>query len=246
MQTLLTTVNSLPTYQTFDLFLKSSDEIALNKYSKINNQLFELIKKIIKVHQKIIQKSNLSSNEIVKPINECNSIIDNLEENTDIEEINIKDILSFHEKICSINEKIINIWYRKTIVNTFKTNNKILKVLNDDFSKHIISNIKNNYDTIRKNTEKVNNEKLLGRKRINENEYDFDKEIYNDIDFYNFLLKEFLLNNEKDISTDQLDKENRYDLTMKYILNWKSKVKKMLIQKLQKIEKLDMINMKKS
>ncbi len=42
---LLITVNSLSTYQTFDLFLKSSDEIALNKYSKINNQLFELKKK---------------------------------------------------------------------------------------------------------------------------------------------------------------------------------------------------------
>ena len=238
MQTLLTAVNSLPTYHTFDLFLKSSDEIAFNQYSKINNQLFELIKKIIKVHKKIIQKSNLSSNEMFKPINECNSIIDNLEENTDIEEINIKDILSFHEKICSINEKIINIWYRKTIVNTFKTNNKILKVLNDDFSKHIISNIKNNYETIRKNTEKVNNEKLLGRKRINENEYDFDKEIYNDIDFYNFLLKEFLLNNEKDISTDQLDKDNRYDLTMKYILNRKSKVKKNVDTKASKNRKI--------
>ena len=79
---------------------------------------------------------------------------------------------------------------------------------------------------MRKNTEKINNEKLLGRKRISEEEYDYDKEIYNDIDFYNFLLKEFLLNNEKDISTDQLDKDNRYDLTMKYILNRKSKVKK--------------------
>ena len=97
---------------------------------------------------------------------------------------------------------------------------------------------------MRKNTEKINNEKLLGRKRISEEEYDYDKEIYNDIDFYNFLLKEFLLNNEKDIENDKLDSENRYDLTMKYILNRKAKMKKN-VDTNAKIGKLDMINMKK-
>ena len=238
MQTLLTSINSLPPYQTFNLFLNSADDVAKNQYSKINYEILELIIKMINLHKKILKKSNLSSNENFNVIDNCNLIINNLEEKNEIDNNNIKDILSFHEKISLINEKIINIWYRKTLVNTFKANNKILKVLNDDFSKHIISNIKNNYDTIRKNTEKVNNEKLLGRKRINENEYDFDKEIYNDIDFYNFLLKEFLLNNEKDISTDQLDKDNRYDLTMKYILNRKSKVKKNVDTKASKNRKI--------
>ena len=193
---------------------------------------------MINLHKKILKKSNLSSNENFNVIDNCNLIINNLEEKNEIDNNNIKDILSFHEKISLINEKIINIWYRKTLVNTFKANNKILKVLNDDFSKHIISNIKNNYENIRKNTEKINNEKLLGRKRISEEEYDYDKEIYNDIDFYNFLLKEFLLNNEKDIENDKLDSENRYDLTMKYILNKKAKVKKNVDTKASKNRKI--------
>ena len=91
---------------------------------------------------------------------------------------------------------------------------------------------------MRKNTEKINNEKLLGRKRISEEEYDYDKEIYNDIDFYNFLLKAFLLNNEKDIENDKLDSENRYDLTMKYILNRKAKMKKNVDTKASKNRKI--------
>ena len=238
MQTLLTSINSLPPYQTFNLFLNSADDVAKNQYSKINYEILELIIKMINLHKKILKKSNLSSNENFNVIDNCNLIINNLEEKNEIDNNNIKDILSFHEKISLINEKIINIWYRKTLVNTFKANNKILKVLNDDFSKHIISNIKNNYENIRKNTEKINNEKLLGRKRISEEEYDYDKEIYNDVDFYNFLLKEFLLNNEKDIENDKLDGENRYDLTMKYILNKKAKVKKNVDTKASKNRKI--------
>ena len=238
MQNLLTSINSLPPYQTFNLFLNSADDVAKNQYSKINNEILELILKMINIHKKILKKSNLCSNENFNVIDNCNLIINNLEEKNEIDNNNIKDILSFHEKISLINEKIINIWYRKTLVNTFKANNKILKVLNDDFSKHIISNIKNNFENVRKNTEKINNEKLLGRKRISEEEYDYDKEIYNDIDFYNFLLKEFLLNNEKDIENDKLDSENRYDLTMKYILNRKAKMKKNVDTKASKNRKI--------
>ena len=133
MQTLLTSINSLPPYQTFNLFLNSADDVAKNQYSKINYEILELIIKMINLHKKILKKSNLSSNENFNVIDNCNLIINNLEEKNEIDNNNIKDILSFHEKISLINEKIINIWYRKTLVNTFKANNKILKVLNDDF-----------------------------------------------------------------------------------------------------------------
>ena len=87
---------------------------------------------------------------------------------------------------------------------------------------------------------------LLGRKRLSAEEYEYDNEIFNDIDFYNFLLKEFLLNNEKEIDENNyIEKkdenglvEGRYDLTMKYILNKNSKIKKNVDTKASKNRKI--------
>ena len=39
MQNLLISINSLPPYQTFNLFLNSADDVAKNQYSKINNEI---------------------------------------------------------------------------------------------------------------------------------------------------------------------------------------------------------------
>ena len=51
MQNLLTSINSLPPYQTFNLFLNSAD-VAKNQYSKINNEILELILKMINIQKK--------------------------------------------------------------------------------------------------------------------------------------------------------------------------------------------------
>ena len=144
----------------------------------------------------------------------------------------------------------MNIWYRKTVVNQFQTNNKVLKKLsnNDNYCEHILSSVEKNLDTLKKKTQKYNNTdlNLLGRKRLSAEEYEYDKEIFNDNDFYNFLLKEFLLNNEKEIDetnyTEKKDKnglvEGRYDLTMRYILNKNSKLKKNVDTKASKNRKI--------
>ena len=157
----------------------------------------------------------------------------------------------------------MNIWYRKTVINQFQTNNKIIKKLsnNDNFSEHILSSVENNINTLLKKTQKYNitTNPLLGRKRLSAEEYEYDKEIFNDTDFYNFLLKEFLLNNEKEIdennyeekSEKEIDENNyeekrdengivegRYDLTMKYLLNRNTKIKKNIDTKATKNRKI--------
>ena len=103
-------------------------------------------------------------------------------------------------------------------------------------------------ETLRKKTQKYNNNdlNLLGRKRLSAEEYEYDKEIFNDNDFYNFLLKEFLLNNEKEIDdSNYVEKkdenglvEGRYDLTMRYILNKNNKIKKNVDTKASKNRKI--------
>ena len=158
-----------------------------------------------------------------------------------------------HNNLFKIDQKIMNIWYRKTVVNQFQTNNKIIKKLsnNDNFCEHVLSSVENNMNTLLKKTQKYNNAndnniQLLGRKRLSAEEYEYDKEIFNDNDFYNFLLKEFLLNNEKEIDennyVEKRDEnglvEGRYDLTMRYILNRNTKIKKNVDTKATKNRKI--------
>jgi protein AATF/BFR2 len=100
-----------------------------------------------------------------------------------------------------------------------------------------MNNINNNYDNIQKNNQKLNNEKILGRKRMKEEEYNYDNEIYNDIEFYNYLLKEFLINNSNELDNSN-NVEDRYDLTMKYLMNKKLKKKKNVDTKASKNRKI--------
>lgn len=223
LQSLLTSINSLPSYHNFQDFLSQSEESTQETYFQIKTSLVTLLENMLTIHKKLILKSNIPSIEGFDPITEINDIIKDLSEETQND--SYENLITFHNKLNQINEKVINIWYRKSLINSFRSNNKIIKVLNDDYSQHILKNITNNYSSLRKNTRKTNNEKLLGRKRENEEDFDFDEEIYNDIDFYNFLLKEFLLSNEKDIDK-QYSNDNRYDLTMKYLMNKASKLKK--------------------
>ena len=78
---------------------------------------------------------------------------------------------SFKNKISKIDKKIINIWYRKTLINQFKSSNKILKVLNSgNFCEHILKSIKSNKEILIKKTKLINENELLGRKKVREEE----------------------------------------------------------------------------
>ena len=235
LQSLLTLINSLPSYENFQSFLSKSDEQTQSVYLQIKSSLLTLLQSLLTVHKKLIMKSNIPAINEFDPITEINEIISSLSSD---DENSYENLLSFHNKLNQINQKVINIWYRKSIVNSFKDNNKIIKQLNNDYCSHILQNVSTNYESLRKNTRKTKNEKLLGRKRENEEDYDFDKEIYNDVDFYNFVLKDFLLSNEKEIDSTEYDNSNRMDLTMKHILNRQEKTKKNVDTKASKNRKI--------
>jgi len=238
LQNILINVNTLPSYLTFSKFENKVNDKIKNDINEIKNESKLLLVSLLQIHKKLFLKENLINlNEDFNPINDLSSIIDYLKNNYINKDIN-NSILEFHKKIFIIVQKILNNWYRKTLINSFKiNNNKVLKVLNDDFCKNILNNINNNYESVQKNNQKLNNEKLLGRKRIKEEEFNYDKEIFNDIEFYNYLLKEFLNNNSNEFENSN-NGENRYDLTMKYLMNKKLKKKKNVDTKASKNRKI--------
>ena len=258
LQNLLSDVNSLPSYINFSKFLSLSSPETKTLYSKVKNNINQTFLDSILFHKEFLIKQSYPSSEQFNPIVEFEKIIKKIEKNKDLdikenieEENNMnKQLNIIHNNLFKIDQKIMNIWYRKTVVNQFQTNNKILKKLsnNDNFCEHILSSVEKNMDTLKKKTQKYNNNdiNLLGRKRLSAEEYEYDKEIFNDNDFYNFLLKEFLLNNEKEIDdTNYVEKkdenglvEGRYDLTMRYILNKNTKIKKNVDTKASKNRKI--------
>ena len=258
LQNLLSDINSLPTYKNISKFISSSSPETQNLYSKVKNNLNQTFYDTLLFHKEFLKKQSYPSSEQFNPVQEFDKILkkigkkdenniklDEEEENNIYNQINI-----IHNNLFKIDQKIMNIWYRKTVVNQFQTNNKVLKKLanNDNYCEHILTSVEKNMDTLKKKTQKYNNAdlNLLGRKRLSAEEYEYDKEIFNDNDFYNFLLKEFLLNNEKEIDeTNYVEKkdknglvEGRYDLTMKYILNKNSKLKKNVDTKASKNRKI--------
>ena len=62
-----------------------------------------------------------------------------------------------HNNLFKIDQKIMNIWYRKTVINQFQTNNKIIKKLsnNDNFSEYILSSVENNIKTVLKKNKNI-------------------------------------------------------------------------------------------
>ena len=262
LQNLLSDINSLPTYKNISKFISSSPPETQNLYSKVKNNLNQTYFDTLLFHKEFLKKQSYPSSDQFNPVEELEKIlkknenkknnmnIDEDEDEKEDEENMNKQINIIHNNLFKIDQKIMNIWYRKTVVNQFQTNNKVLKKLsnNDNYCEHILSSVEKNMDTLRKKTQKYNNTdlNLLGRKRLSAEEYEYDKEIFNDSDFYNFLLKEFLLNNEKEIDetnyTEKKDKnglvEGRYDLTMRYILNKNSKLKKNVDTKASKNRKI--------
>ena len=246
-QNLLLDINSLPSYKNFSEFLDLSPKETKESYQILKKNIHTTFFDVLLFHEEFLKKQSYPSSDQFNPVLELNKLIKNKEN------INsIKNLDKIHNNLLKIDQKIMNIWYRKTVVNQFQTNNKILKKLsnNNNFCEHILSSLENNMNTLLKKTQKYNNSdnnnQLLGRKRFSAEEYEYDKEIYNDTDFYNFLLKEFLLNNEKEIDennyVEKRDEnglvEGRYDLTMKYILNRNTKTKKQVNNKTTKNRKI--------
>ena len=246
LQNLLSDINTLPTYLNFSQFLNLSSKEVKESYKKLKSNLYSTFIDILLFHKEFLKKQNYPKSDQFNPVSELEKLLNNKDN------ININENLNkIHNNLFKIDQKIMNIWYRKTVVNQFQTNNKLIKKLanNDNFCEHILSSVENNISTLLKKTQKYNNDnntQLLGRKRLSAEEYEYDKEIFNDIDFYNFLLKEFLLNNEKEIDEnnyqEKIDEnglvEGRYDLTMKYILNRNTKIKKKVDTKATKNRKI--------
>ena len=246
LQNLLSDINTLPTYLNFSQFLNLSSKEVKESYKKLKNNLYSTFLDTLLFHKEFLKKQNYPKSDQFNPVSELEKLLNNKDN------ININENLNkIHNNLFKIDQKIMNIWYRKTVVNQFQTNNKLIKKLanNDNFCEHILSSVENNISTLLKKTQKYNNDnntQLLGRKRLSAEEYEYDKEIFNDIDFYNFLLKEFLLNNEKEIDEnnyqEKIDEnglvEGRYDLTMKYILNRNTKIKKKVDTKATKNRKI--------
>ena len=246
LQNLLSDINTLPTYLNFSQFLNLSSKEIKESYKKLKNNLYSTFIDTLLFHKEFLKKQNYPKSDQFNPVSELEKLLNNKDN------ININENLNkIHNNLFKIDQKIMNIWYRKTVVNQFQTNNKLIKKLanNDNFCEHILSSVENNISTLLKKTQKYNNDnntQLLGRKRLSAEEYEYDKEIFNDIDFYNFLLKEFLLNNEKEIDEnnyqEKIDEnglvEGRYDLTMKYILNRNTKNKKKVDTKATKNRKI--------
>ena len=247
LQNLLSDINSLPSSKNFSEFLNLSSEETKELHKKLKTNINSTFFDSIKFHKEFLKKQNYPSSDQFNPVLEFEKLIKN---NENINKNMNENLSKIHNNLFKIDKKIMNIWYRKTVVNQFQTNNKIIKKLsnNDNFCEHILSSVDNNMNTLLKKTQKYNidSNQLLGRKRLSAEEYEYDKEIFNDTDFYNFLLKEFLLNNEKEIDENNYEEkidenglvEGRYDLTMRYILNRNTKIKKNVDTKATKNRKI--------
>jgi protein AATF/BFR2 len=230
LQKIISSLNALPQGKTFNKFIDNTNSQII-KLTILD--FFKLLSYFISFQKELIIKGNLieslnkvsqidTEKEFNKLLNKISDISNKINEPEDannnyIEEI-YKIINPLFDNILRISEKIINIWYRKTLVYSFKSNtgNKMLKILNNNFCEHIKSNIESNFASMRKNTmKKSQNEKILGKRHRSTDEY--DNEIYNDNDFYSYLLKEFISNKE-DVNTND-SANSRYDLTLQYLLN---------------------------
>jgi len=99
-------------------------------------------------------------------------------------------------------------------------------------------NVDSNYEILRKKTKRKNKTDLILGKKSKSMAEDHDDQIYNDEDFYSYLLKEFI--NNKDDYVENLEPgSSRYDLTLKYIMNRnKNKSNKNVDKKASKNRKL--------
>jgi protein AATF/BFR2 len=250
LQKIITSLAILPQGKTFNKFIDDSNSRLIK--STINN-ILKLLISLISFQKELFLRGNLISsidkihqtnsekdfNKILNKILELSSKVNNNEDELPNFDEVYNIVRPVYDRIMAISEKILDIWYRKTLVYSFKSTqgNKMLKILNNNFCDHIKSNIDTNFNSIREKTMKTSiNEKILG-KRNRSITREFDEEIYNDNDFYSYLLKEFISGKEDSMKNDSTN--SRYDLTLQYLMNrQKNKKNKNIDTKASKCRKL--------
>lgn len=230
-QKIITCLAVLPQGKTFNKFVDESNSKLVR--STINN-IIKLLINLISFQKELLTKGNLLNSidklnetntdkdfsKVLNKILELSATLNSNDEIHNFDEV-YNMIRSIYDRIMLISERIVDIWYRKTLVYSFKSTqgNKMLKILNNNFCDHIKKNIESNFKGMREKTMKTSiNEKILG-KRNRSITQDLDEEIYNDNDFYSYLLKEFI--SGKEDATNNDTNTNRYDLTLQYLLNRK-------------------------
>ena len=140
LQNLLSDINSLPSYINISKFISSSSPETQNFYSKVKNNLDKTFFNSLIFHKEFLKKQSYPSSEQFNPVEEFDKILKKLKNNNENDNMDIdeekeekeninKQLNMIHNNLFKIDQKIMNIWYRKTVVNQFQTNNKILKKL---------------------------------------------------------------------------------------------------------------------
>jgi protein AATF/BFR2 len=224
LQKMISSINILPESRLLNKFVNESNS---HLVKTTINSIVKLYINIVSFHKELLLKGNLmphinreSETDTEKELNRfLNKIAEKLNrESYSFEADEVFSLMNkIYEKVTKVSERIIDIWYRKTLVYSFKatTGNKMLKILSNNFCEHIKSNVESNFSSLKEKTSKIkqNEGKIIGkRNRSNE-----DEEIYNDGDFYAYLLKEFISSKENEVKTDASG--NRYDLTLQYLMN---------------------------
>ena len=132
LQNLLSDVNSLPSYKNFSEFLKLSSNETKELYKKLKSNINSTFLDTISFHKEFLKKQSYPSSDQFNPVLELDKLLKS--KNNNNANINtIKEPLNkIHNNLFKIDQKIMNIWYRKTVVNQFQMNNKVLKKLSNN------------------------------------------------------------------------------------------------------------------
>jgi protein AATF/BFR2 len=243
IQNILKDINKFPQSEFLIQEIKNDNNLS-HLYEMTDKNLNNLLTNLLRFNKdlsmkgsfKNILKSDANNIDIISDMERIINIVS--EEREQLDENVFEDLDNNFSKILAVSERVINIWYRKTLVYNNKSNNKLLKVLNvNDFCEHIKKSVEENFDSIRLKTKRKREKFRVVGKTMNSLIEEDDDNIYDDSDFYEFLLKEFFNSQEID---DSQNMTNRYDLTMQYLINRKNKLKnnKKIDQKASKNRKL--------
>lgn len=243
LQNILKDINKFPQSEELIQEIKNDENLSL-LYEITDKNLKNLLTSLLRFNKdltskgsfKNILKNDANNTDIVSEIERINKAL--IEDKSNLDEKMFQDLDNNFNKVLAVSERVINIWYRKTLVYNNKTNNKLLKVLNvNDFCEHIKKSVEENFESIRLKTKRKREKFRVIGKTVNSLIEEEDNNIYDDSDFYEFLLKEFFNTHEID---DSQNMTNRYDLTMQYLINRKNKLKnnKKVDQKASKNRKL--------
>ena len=211
LQEIMQISNKLPQSTNFNLF---NNETTLELIEKVNEKAVSVIEVYSQLIDKLIKKINK------KTLNKAYS----------------KYKTGGDDKNCvKYCKKIISMWYKQTIQQAFRANSKNVNVNNqDDYTDTIDENIKSYYDGFRSKTKRVK-DKILGLnlkgKSLTENE-----EVFNDIELYDNILKDFIQYNQDDTQPNTDD--SNFANTALFLQNRREKTKKLTNTKASKNRKL--------